>query len=72
MKFEKHLLRGWCNSTCLAAESNTHAKCFTDAIQSHGPGLDLWSISYGIHNMDNDSSSMTDGNFRPRLRSEIR
>ena len=41
MKFEKHLFRGWCNSTCLAAESNTHAKCFTDAIQAHGPGLDL-------------------------------
>ena len=32
---EKHWIRGWCNSTCLAAESNTHAKCFTDAIKAH-------------------------------------
>ena len=42
---KKQWQRGWCNSTCLAAESNTHAKCFTDAIQAHGPGFDLHWMS---------------------------
>ena len=31
--------RGWCNGACLESEINTHAKCFTDAIEAHGPGI---------------------------------
>ena len=41
--FYKYELRGWCDGACLESELNTHAKCFSDAIEAHGPGTQLRS-----------------------------
>ncbi|CAG5095182.1 Oidioi.mRNA.OKI2018_I69.XSR.g14067.t1.cds [Oikopleura dioica] len=56
--------RGWCNSSCLAAESNTNAKCFTDKIIANA-GL-RWGQSFNdpVHIDDNlwysNSNTWTD------------